>query len=102
MPPAAVPPTAAESLEILDLLLAELGKAGLDEVTFVDVGDPLELRFGWQDRVTVLLGPKGSMAEKLKSVYVMLHDEGMIGQTERGTLNMRHFIATGRAPFSQE
>lgn len=86
-------PTPVESFEVLGLLLEALAKAGFEEVSFVDVGDVLNLRFGWQGRVTVLLGPKSNLTEKLNAAYKLLQDE--IGPEAAGTLDMTYHTNTG-------
>jgi hypothetical protein len=86
-------PGAAESFEALAPLLESLAQAGFAEVSFVDVGDVLNLKFGWQGRVTVLLGPKSGLGEKLNAAQKLLRDE--IGPDETGTLDMSYHTATG-------
>lgn len=102
--PEAVPATAAESFAVLQQLLVALEEAELHEITWVNVADPLNLRFGWQDRVTVLLGAKGNLADKLDTVWVLLCDEErrQVESTEKGTLDMTYHAATGRVYFRRE
>lgn len=97
-------PTPTERFEVLGLLLDALDASALEEVTWVDVSDPLNLRFCWENRVTVLLGPRSSLTEKLRAVVVQLTDPEykLVDAKEVGTLDMTYYIATGRSYFSPE
>ena len=78
--------------------------SGRDEIDWVDVGDPLHLKFRWQGRVTVLLGPKTGLDEKMKTVVVLLTDttQDLISATDRGTLDMTYYLSNGQSYFRPE
>ncbi len=82
--------TTQERMALLETLLTALDESGLEDVTWVDVGDPLDLRFCWQDRITVKLGGKGDLAEKLAFVVVLFTDpeRGQIASSDKGVLDM--------------
>ncbi|MDL2293971.1 FtsQ-type POTRA domain-containing protein [Ruminococcaceae bacterium OttesenSCG-928-D13] len=94
----------ADRFAALELLLGELEKSGLEDITWVDVEDPLELRFCWEDRIVVKLGPRSGLEEKLQAAAVLLTggEQGMVDPKESGTLDMRYYISTGRAVISPE
>lgn len=96
--------TPGESFAAMEVLIDALNEAGLEDVDWIDVADPLEMRFSWQGRITVKLGPKSGLEEKLAAVVVQLTDDEqhLIDEKESGTLDMTYFIATGRAYFSPD
>lgn len=95
---AAAGPEDTDRLLLLDTLLAALDKSGLSDITWVDVGDPLDLRFRWQDRITVKLGAKSSIEERINFVVVLFTDpnKGEISQTDRGVLDASTYPATDK------
>ncbi len=93
---------AAESFEVLWLLLDELEKSGLQGVTWLDVGDPLELAFGWENRITVKLGAQSGLAEKIAALGELLADPSAIGAQAKGTLDLSLFATTGRVFLAEE
>lgn len=96
--------TGAERLELLDTLLAALDASGLGDITWVDVSDPLDLRFRWQDRITVKLGPKGDIDQRLKYIVVLFIDpnRGQISQEDKGVLDASAYPATDKVWLSPE
>lgn len=97
------PARAAESFAMLELLMGELEKTGLEGIDWIDVSDPLMLRFGWAGRVTVNLGARTGLDEKLAATVVLLtNDEQGIGPDARGTLDMSFYIVTRQSYFSAE
>lgn len=96
---------AEERLQTLNTLLAALQTAGFDRVDWVDVRDVLDLKFRWDNRVTVRLGPKGGMDSKLQAALVLLTDttqQGLIAEGDRGVLDMGLYLSTGRSYFMAE
>lgn len=79
----------AERMDSFELLLAALHKANITDVTWIDVEDPLNLKFAWQDRIVVNLGNKAALDEKLVLVNHLMIDPATrkIDETEHGVLN---------------
>jgi hypothetical protein len=106
-PVEAAPPAEAtpdERLAALDVMLRALEASGLKDVTWLKVGDPLNLRFRWQDRVTVKLGPRSGMEEKMAATVVLLTDgeQNLIDPMDSGTLDMSYYLSTGRSYFAPD
>lgn len=104
-PAAQVPEKKASgTLATLDYMLDTLDASGLTDITFVDVGDELDLRFGWQGRVTVKLGGKSGMERKMKAVTLLLTDpvQGAITEGDRGTLDASNYLVSGDIRFIAE
>lgn len=88
------------SFEAMELLLETLAADGLEDVNVLNVADPLNLRIVWQGRITVELGPKSGMEEKLAAAQVLLAGgQGLIGERDKGTLDMRYYLSTGQSYF---
>jgi len=88
------------SYEAMELLLEALAAAGLEEVGVLNVADPLNLRIVWQGRITLELGPKSGMDEKLAAAQVLLAGgQGLISERDKGTLDMRYYLSTGQSYF---
>ncbi|MDL2219364.1 FtsQ-type POTRA domain-containing protein [Ruminococcaceae bacterium OttesenSCG-928-O06] len=101
--PVPVAATAAESFEVLDVLLTQLDASSLTEIDWVNVADPLELSFRWQGRITVKLGPKGGIEEKMATVAMFLTDPDQgLNTAERGTVDMSYYLSTGRFYYAPE
>lgn len=95
--PEAEPETPAMTdLALLAGLLDEIAKSGLANVTWVDVSDPLALRLRWEDRITVELGARSSLPEKLKFASVLLNDseKSQITEGDRGVLDLSGYPDT--------
>lgn len=85
-------------------LLEQLAGAGFENVNWVNAQSSLELSFRWEDRITVLLGPKGELDKKVHAAYVMLTDveQSGITQADRGTLDLRLYLTTKEIRFRME
>lgn len=96
--------TAGECYDVLLLLLDELATSGLTDIDWIDVSDPLNIQFSWEGRVTVKMGPKGGLAEKMRTTVVLLTDveQGLVLPGDRGVLDMTYYLDTGRAYFAPE
>lgn len=86
--------TPRESFAALLELIEGFEVAGLADINYVDVEDILNIKFGWQNRATVLLGPRSNMQDKLNAAATLLHNE--IGPDESGTLDMTYHTSTGK------
>lgn len=96
---------AKERYDNLLLMLQVLEATTLEGLDWVDVSDPLDLAFRWDGRITVRLGAKSGVEEKMKVVVVLLTDTtqaNLIGPQDRGVLDMGLYFTTGEAVFSQE
>ena len=97
---AADPALAGESFAVLWELIDALEQSGLEGIVWIDVSDPLALRFNWQDRMTVELGPKSGMDEKMKALVVLLRDH--LEETDRGTVDLTLYLTTGECIYTPE
>lgn len=90
--------TPAEALDTLDTLLGALANTGLADITWVNVADPLDLQFCWQDRIVVRLGAKGNLDRKLEFTEILLTDpeKSQITEGDRGTLDVSGYPAVDR------
>ncbi len=95
------PEVAKESFDAFKELLDELKEAGITDVNWVNVENPLDIQFGWQNRVTVKLGARTGLSEKLKVTHVLLTDttQGLVMPEDTGTLDMQYYLATGNGYF---
>ena len=77
----------------------------LDEVTHLDLTDPEQVYFGYQDRIKVTLGTLNRLDYKVKfAVHLLLNKEGNgLTETDRGILDMSIIRADGslRPTFKQ-
>lgn len=99
--PDAVSEEPVTSFEAMQQLLKALADLGFADVDWIDVADPLELRFSWQGRVRVELGARSGMEEKLATALVLLTDESqdLVQKTDKGTLDMHYTLTTGQTYF---
>ena len=90
-----------ESLKSLQL---ELNNSGLENINWVNVQNPLNITFRWEDRITVLLGPKGDLGKKIAAAKMMLTDIEQSGITagDRGTLDLSLYLANQEMRFRPE
>lgn len=90
----------AALLEVLEALNA----SGLQDITWINVTDTLSLQFRWEDRITVILGARSGLAEKLQMAVVMMTDseQSDIGENERGTIDVSSYITTLKGYFTPE
>lgn len=79
-------------------LLAGARKNGIKDVNSADAGDPYQLSFVYQGRVTVVVGTSADLEQKLVFAAHMLSKE--LGASERGTLDVSQVPQNGRAVFS--
>ena len=77
----------------------------VDQITHVDVSDPEEMYFGYQDRVRVKLGTVNHLDYKIKfAVNLLLNKDGnAIAESDRGILDMSSIRGDGsiRPTFKQ-
>ncbi len=95
------PELAKESFDAFKELLNELKEAGITDVNWVNVENPLDIQFGWQNRVTVKLGARTGLSEKLSVTHVLLTDttQGLVMPEDTGTLDMQYYLSTGNGYF---
>ncbi len=91
-----------QSLAALHTLLPALQKADLTEVGWVNVANPVDLRFCWQNRIVVRVGGKGQLEKKLKFAHTLLTDteQSKIGGNDQGTLNLTAYPAVDKVYFT--
>ncbi len=95
---------ADESFHALPVLLKALADCGLTDITWVDVSDAMDLKFQWEARITVRLGTRSGLADKLDFVVSLLdsgNPDGVSVQA-RGTLDMGLYLITRQGVFSEE
>lgn len=93
---------AADPIELLDTLLLALETSGIEDVNWVNVEDDLNLQFRWDKRITVKLGAKSNLEEKLEFVKVLLTDpeQDEIKKNDKGTLDVSAYpLASDRVWF---
>ncbi|MFT9055441.1 MAG: FtsQ-type POTRA domain-containing protein [Ethanoligenens sp.] len=79
-------------------LLQAIKAAGIAQVTSVDVHDAYQITFGYQNRITVLVGTSADFDEKLKFASYMLTQQLLA--TDKGTLDVSHAAQSNQAVFS--
>lgn len=91
----------ADKKEALDILLAILEQKNVADVTWVDVSNPVALQYGWQNRITVILGAKTSLSEKLDLIQEILTkpEKHNISEAERGVLDVSDYAKTKQVVF---
>lgn len=103
--PTAVPPEAPEQTALVQMLAALEQHGILDQVTHLDVTDPEQVYFGYQDRIRVTLGTLNQLDYKLKfAVHLLQNEEGDgLTETDRGVLDMSIIRSDGsiRPTFKQ-
>lgn len=95
---------ADESFDALPVLLQALADSGLEDIGWVDVSDPLDLKFHWEDRITVRLGTRSGIEDKMDFVVSLLssdNPEGVSPQA-RGTLDMGLYLITKMGYLREE
>ena len=90
----------------LEQLLAALNTHGLlDAVTQIDVSNPEQIYFGYQDRIRVILGTVNQLDYKMKfAAHLLENKEGnALTETDRGVLDMSIIRGDGsiRPTFKQ-
>lgn len=85
-------------------LQKELSNAGFENITWVNVENPLNITFRWEDRITVILGPKGDLGKKIAAAKMMLTDSEQSGITagDRGTLDLSLYLTNKEMRFRPE
>lgn len=103
--PTAVPQEAPEQTALVQMLAALEQHGILDQVTHLDVTDPEQVYFGYQDRIRVTLGTLNQLDYKLKFAVHLLQNEAGDGltETDRGVLDMSIIRSDGsiRPTFKQ-
>lgn len=87
----------------MDALLEALdGHVFGQNVTRVDISDPLGMSFVWQGRITVKVGSKSNMQVKLDYAYILLTDQeqSRISDTDVGTLDVSGYPTSPNAIFT--
>lgn len=104
-PPTAVPQEAPEQTALIQMLAALEQYGILDQVTHLDVTNPEQVYFGYQDRIRVTLGTLNRLDYKLKfAVHLLQNQEGDgLTETDRGVLDMSIIRSDGsiRPTFKQ-
>ncbi len=80
----------------LEEMLQLFSELGFSNITWVDISDPLNLRFRYEDRITVELGAYNHLQEKLEFVAALLlnSETGQITAGDRGVLDASSYPAT--------
>lgn len=79
-------------------LLRAIKAAGIPQVTSVDVHDSFQITFGYQNRITVLIGTSADFDEKLRFAAYMLTKQLLSSDT--GTLDVSKAAQNNQAVFS--
>ena len=79
-------------------LLASIKAAGISSVTSVNVLDSYQIQFGYQNRITVVIGTSADFDEKLRFAAYMLTKQ--LQSTEKGTLDVSEAAQDNKAVFS--
>lgn len=80
------------------MLLRAVKAAGIPQATSVDVHDPFQITFGYQNRITVLIGTSADLDEKLRFAAYMLTKQLLSSDT--GTLDVSKAAQSNQAVFS--
>ncbi len=103
--PTSVPQEAPEQTALVQMLSALEQHGILDQVTHLDVTNPEQVYFGYQDRIRVTLGTLNQLDYKLKfAVHLLQNKEGNgLTETDRGILDMSIIRSDGsiRPTFKQ-
>ncbi len=86
-------------------LLQQLADMGFSQITWIDISDPLNIRFRWEDRITVQLGAYNHMQEKLEFVAALMLDPetGQIMEGDRGVVDASGYpVSTDRIWFTPD
>ncbi len=78
------------SLGVLQLMLEKLSAHGFENITWLDITNPIDLQFRWDGRITVDLGGRANVDDKLKfAAALMLEgDTRQIADSDKGTLDV--------------
>ncbi|MBR6790222.1 MAG: FtsQ-type POTRA domain-containing protein [Oscillospiraceae bacterium] len=79
--------TNTRRLEILSALLNEIDRAGIHDISVVDVRDPVNIRLHYQNRFEIRLGTSGELRDKL-AMFASVLDRGSLGLEELGVLDI--------------
>ena len=81
-------------MESLQLLLQTLDKWNLSaDVTSVTVADDMEMQFGYQGRIQVLVGTSNQLDYKIQfSAEILAHQ---LSASDRGTLDSSNILSSG-------
>lgn len=85
-------------LEAAVTLLNDAKAAGIQQVTSADVHDEYQVSFGYQNRITVVIGTSADLDEKLRFAAYMLTKQ--LQASDKGTLDVSKAAQSNRAVFS--
>lgn len=79
-------------------LLNDAKAAGIAQVTAADIHDEYQITFGYQNRITVLIGTSADIEEKMKFAADMLLKQ--LQASDKGTLDVSQAVLRNQAVFS--
>lgn len=79
-------------------LLNDAKAAGIAQVTSADVHDQYQITFGYQNRITVLVGTSADIEEKMRFAAYMLTKQ--LQASDKGTLDVSQTVLRNQAVFS--
>lgn len=85
---------------ILDAILDEIKQTNINDITEIDMLDPLNIMIKYQDRIKIQVGSVDNLDYKFKTASLILSDE--IQDNERGILNVSISQDEGRSYFLPE
>ena len=79
--------TNTRKLELLETLLNEIERAGLVDISMVDIRDSVNLKLLYQNRFEIRLGTSGDLQDKL-AMFSSVLERGSLGLEETGILDI--------------
>lgn len=86
----------------MDMLLKALSKSVLwEDLTWIDIKDPLSIQFRWQDRITIFVGSQTGIEDKVDIARTILTDEveDAVSADARGTLDVSTYPETLKVSY---
>ncbi len=88
----------ADSVKALGEITKAIDKAGMSDITFIDLSDIYNIEITYQNRVKIKCGTQVELDYKLKYAKTILAEK--IGTNEEGTLDVSYVHTTENAVFS--
>lgn len=86
-------------IECLNMIYTALGRGITSELTRLDVSDTMGMTFVYRDRITVKLGSRLNLSEKIKFVVSVMLDENKVNPDDIGVI---HAESAKRISFLRE